>query len=317
MKTNKTINQLINDFVSEKDVKEETRNQYKTNLNQWFRWLNVQKIDVRHPRKADAIAFKDYLNKTKSIYTIASYVTTIKLFYKWLEDQGIYENIASTVKFPKRSDQHTKGYLKQDQVIDMLTAMPLRTISDFRNYAIVNLMLRTGMRRCEVVRMNVEDLIISNDVYQLHIQRKGRISKDQTITLDKAIVDPIREYLSLRDPFADSSPVFINHSRFNINQRINEDYISRLAKESMKRIGIDRKDMTCHSFRHTAAITAIKAKALPYEVQQMLGHRSGSTTEIYFKAAEAETMSNNPAISAIALSYQKQTKTSQKQTISV
>ncbi|HNX12821.1 MAG TPA: tyrosine-type recombinase/integrase [Paludibacteraceae bacterium] len=317
MKTEKTINQLITEFVSEKDVREQTRKQYQTNLNQWFRWLNLQKIDVRNPRRADAIAFKDYLNKTKSTYTIASYVTVLKLFYKWLEDQGIYENIASTVKFPKRSDQHTKGYLKQDQVIDMLAAMPLRTISDFRNYAIVNLMLRTGMRRCEVVRMNVEDLIISNDVYQLHIQRKGRLSKDQTITLDKAIVDPIREYLSLRAPFADSSPVFINHSRFNINQRINEDYISRLAKESMRRIGIERKDMTCHSFRHTAAITAIKAKALPYEVQQMLGHRSGSTTEIYFKAAEAETMSNNPAISAIALSYQKQTKTVQKQAVSL
>jgi len=317
MKTEKTINQLITEFVSEKDVREQTRKQYQTNLNQWFRWLNLQKINVRNPRRADAIAFKDYLNKTKSTYTIASYVTVLKLFYKWLEDQGIYENIASTVKFPKRSDQHTKGYLKQDQVIDMLAAMPLRTISDFRNYAIVNLMLRTGMRRCEVVRMNVEDLIISNDVYQLHIQRKGRLSKDQTITLDKAIVDPIREYLSLRAPFADSSPVFINHSRFNINQRINEDYISRLAKESMRRIGIERKDMTCHSFRHTAAITAIKAKALPYEVQQMLGHRSGSTTEIYFKAAEAETMSNNPAISAIALSYQKQTKTVQKQAVSL
>jgi integrase/recombinase XerC/integrase/recombinase XerD len=312
MKTDKTINQLIDEFVAEKDVQEQTRKQYKTNLNQWFRWLNVQKVDVRNSRRVHAIAFKDYLNKTKSTYTIASYVTVLKLFYKWLEDQGIFENIAITVRFPKRSDQHTKGYLKQDQVIDMLAAMPLKTISDFRNYAIVNLMLRTGMRRCEVVRMNVEDLIISNDVYQLQIQRKGRLSKDQTITLDKAIVDPIREYLSLRDPFVDSSPVFINHSRFNINQRINEDYISRLAKESMKRIGIDRKDMTCHSFRHTAAITAIKAKALPYEVQQMLGHKSGSTTEIYFKAAEAETMSNNPAISAIALSYQKQTKTIQK-----
>jgi len=309
MKTDKTINQLINDFVAERDVKEATRAQYKTNLNQWFRWLNVQKVDVRNPRKADAIAFKDHLNKTKSTYTIASYVTVLKLFYKWLDDQGIYDNIAAPVKFPKRSDHHTKGYLKQDQVIELLASMPGNTSSDFRNFAIVNLMLRTGMRRCEVVRMNVEDLIISNDVYQLHIQRKGRIAKDQTITLDKAIVDPIHDYLSLRDTVADSSPVFINHSRFNINQRINEDYISRLAKESMRRIGIDRKDMTCHSFRHTAAITAIKAKALPYEVQQMLGHRSGTTTEIYFKAAEAETMSNNPAISAIALSYQKQTKT--------
>lgn len=313
MKTDKTINQLINDFVSEKDVKERTRNQYKINLNQWFRWLNVQKVNPRNPRKADAIAFKDYLNKTKSIYTIASYVTTIKLFYKWLEDQGIFENIAAPVKFPKRSDQHKKDYLRAEQVIDLLQSMPLKTISDFRNYAIVNLMLRTGMRRCEVVRMNVEDIMITNNIYQLQIQRKGRTTKDQTITLDKAIVDPIQEYLSLRDMFADSSPVFINHSRFNINQRINEDYISRLAKESMRRIGIDRKDMTCHSFRHTAAITAIKAKALPYEVQQMLGHRRGSTTEIYFKAAESETMSNNPAISAIAISYQNQSKTSQKQ----
>jgi len=173
------------------------------------------------------------------------------------------------------------------------SADTLKTISDFRNYAIVNLMLRTGMRRCEVVRMNVEDIMIANNIYQLQIQRKGRTTKDQTITLDKAIVDPIQEYLSLRNIFADSSPVFINHSRYNINQRINEDYISRLAKESMRRIGIDRKDMTCHSFRHTAAITAIKAKALPYEVQQMLGHRSGSTTEIYFKAAEAEELADH------------------------
>lgn len=306
MKTDKTINQLINEFVAEKDVLEATRKQYKTNLEQWFRWLNIQKVDVRNPRKSDAISFKDFLNKTKSIYTIASYVTVLKLFYKWLEDQDIFENIAAPVKFPKRSGKHTKDYLRADQVIQLLESMPLKTISDFRNYAIVNLMLRTGMRRCEVVRMNVEDMISESNVYQLHIQRKGRTSKDQTITLNKEIVDPIHDYLSQRNSVKETDPVFINHSRYNATHRINEDYISRLAKESMRRIGINRKDMTCHSFRHTAAITAIKAKALPYEVQQMLGHRSGSTTEIYFKAAEAETMSNNPAITAIALSYQIQ-----------
>lgn len=300
MKSDRTINQLIEDFLSDQDIKEQSRNSYRGNLNQFFRYLNIQKVDVRHPRKANVITFKsNLLTSGKSESTINFYLTTVKQFYTWTELNGIYQNIAAGVHYPKKYTGHRKKYLKPEQVKELLSTMPRQSISDFRNFAIVNLMLRTGIRRIEINRMNVSDIFEKNGLYFMKLQRKGRNFKDQTLGITEKAVNPVYEYLSLRNSAKDEEPLFINHSHHQPNARLNENTISVLIKDSLKAIGINDPTITGHSLRHTFAITAIRAQITIPDLQKTLGHRNSQTTDLYLTAIDEETRTNNNVGKAI------------------
>lgn len=300
MKSDRTINQLIEDFLNDQDIKEGSRNSYRGNLNQFFRYLNFIKVDVRNPRKFDLITYKNHLLKSgKTESTINFYLTTVKQFFTWTELTGIYPNIATGVHAPKKYTGHRKKYLKPEQVKELLSTMPRQTISDFRNFAIVNLMLRTGIRRIEVHRMNVSDIFEKNGLYFMKLQRKGRNFKDQTLGITEKAVNPVYEYLSLRNSAKPDEPLFINHSHHQPAARLNENTISVLIKDSLKAIEINDPAITGHSLRHTFAVTAIRAHITIPDLQKTLGHRNSQSTDIYLTAIDEETRTSNTVGKAI------------------
>ncbi|MBA4408277.1 MAG: hypothetical protein C0397_02500 [Odoribacter sp.] len=320
MQTDKSINQLVSQYLSDLDVKPQTRYNYEKKLDQWFLYLGIKKVNVREPRKADVINYKAYLlAKEMTSTTIDGYLCAVRMFYGWLATNRIYRevyqgefvNIASGVHSPKKYKGFQKGILSTDQVIELLKAMPKDTISEMRDWCIVNFMLRTGVRRCELHRLNVGDLICEGAHWSMKIMRKGHQFKDQIIGISDKATDPLYEYILLCDNAKNpDSPVLINHSKYNTNERLNIDYISSLIKKSLRTIGIDDPKFTGHSLRHTSAVMALRAGASIYEVQKMLGHSSTDTTQIYLSAFEAESFYQNPAVSAIDVALEKQTKTS-------
>ena len=300
MNSEKPINTIIREFLEDQDVKPVSRYQYKVNLNRWLYYCVREKVDVRNPRRADVIAFKSWLQQqNKSTSTVDGYLTTVRKFFGWLELQNIYENVAAGVHSPRKYRGHRKGYLKPEQVTQMLKKMPRQSISDLRNFAIVNLMIRTGVRRVEVQRLDVGDVYMQDGRPVMRLQRKGHDEKDQVIGITDKVLDPINDYLVLRDDLKDSDPLFVNHSHFHSTQRINEDTISRMIKTALRSIGVDDRKITAHSLRHTAAITALRSGATLIEVQQMLGHTSIETTRIYTSAIDAELCLDNPAVRAL------------------
>jgi len=304
MKSEKTTTELIEMFLQDQDVNNLSRREYKIYLKRWLFYCVCQKIDVRNPRRADVIAYKSFLQKQgKAVCTVDIYLSTVKRYFGWLEDQGIYSNIAAGVHSPKRYKGHRKGYLHPDQVTAMLNKMPKVTIIDLRNFAIVNMMVRSGIRRIELQRMNVGDLKVIEGNPIVKLQRKGRVEKDSNLGLTCKIVDPINDYLCLRESANDNEPMFINHCHFHSNQRISVITISRIIKKALKNVGVDDSRITAHSLRHTAAITALRAGASLLDVQQMLGHSSMETTRLYLTAIDEELKLNNPAIHSLDDSF--------------
>jgi len=156
------------------------------------------------------------------------------------------------------------------------------------------------MRCVEVARANVRDLRQEeNDkgklIWILHIQGKGRYSKDRAIGVTSKIVGPISEYIE-EHMLQEDSPLFLNHSYISNNTRITEVTISKIVKQYLRAIGIDSKKMTAHSLRHTFAITAIKNGADRLSVQAALGHARVETTMTYQRAVEEERGREGTAI---------------------
>lgn len=281
MRTDKTINRLIEEFLSETISNERSRTNYRSTLNRFFRYLSGANRNVRKVTKTDVMEYKQQLvNENKSAHTIDNYLASVRQFFAWLDAKDYHDNVAAGVRSPRRSRLFRKKYLTVEQVKMLLNAIPRNTINGLRDYAIISLMLRTGVRCVEVERANIGDITNHDDILAINIQRKGRVEKEERIGLTGKTIDAINDYLVQRIA-TDDKPLFVNHSSRANSQRIQSTNINRIVKRYMQSVGLTGKRYSAHSLRHTAAITALIRGVDIYEVKAMLGHTSVSTTEIY------------------------------------
>ena len=148
-----SIEEAIELFVSECDIRENSRNVYRRGLLYFFKWVEKTGRTISKLTRADIITFKDSLLNTHSNLSVASYLVALRRFYEWAEGNKLYPNIAKGIKSPKRKNAYLKEHLRENQIADLLAHFEGNT----RDYAIVNLLLRTGLRCIEVVRANVEE----------------------------------------------------------------------------------------------------------------------------------------------------------------
>ena len=291
----KPINVLIEDFLSEVDCNKNTIANYRTSLSVWVKWMVINNC-VNKLDKAQLLMYRNYLTGKMKVASIDTYMASIKLFFLYLSEKNIHPNITSGIKRLKdRNYEHTRGHLSSSQVVELLSSMPTDTLLQKRNYAIVNLMVRTGMRCIEIVTLNYGDFIKSMYGYELMIQRKGHNEKDATICITDSIVLPILDYLNECDVLMNNGPLFTRCGQCK-GGRITTQTVSDIVISSLHNINVTDKNMTAHSLRHTAAMCAIQSGASVYEVQQMLGHKNTATTMIYIRALERENREASTAI---------------------
>lgn len=293
----KTVKDLVNDFLKSQDVNELSRREYSSVMNYFLRWVVVEGLDFWRLKKADIIRYKSaMMSEGKSVYTISLYLTVIRKLFGFLTDMGYYDdNIVLGVKSPRKDNLFRKKYLTVDKVKELLGMIDTGTVAGKRDYAIISLMVRLGVRRVEVCRMKVGDFV-TNDRLVVNLQRKGKVDKDCQLGITPVILDCLNDYLVCRGKLSSDSPLFVTHHPGYGGAPLNGVMISRIVKKYMKKVGLNDRYYTCHSLRHTAAVLSLKAGASIYDVQQMLGHKSIDTTRIYLRAIDAEKMLDNPAI---------------------
>jgi integrase/recombinase XerD len=300
MNSDKTINMLIDEFISEMDSKPYVQKNTRWVLNRFVIWMVKNKINVRHPRRADIIHYKQsIIDENKTPCTVNRYLAPVRTFYAWLERNGIYTNIAAGIKSPKDDRDFRRDYLKPDQVVKLLKSIPSDKVTGLRDYAIINLMVCTGLRRIEILRLKISDLDMQDDHIILNIQRKGRTYKEK-IKIEHEVFEPIERYL-LRRKYSQMDPLFANHYT---GGRMSGVMLSKIVKKYLKKISISKK-LTCHSLRHSAAINLLSIGKSIYDVKNLLGHKSIDTTQLYLKAIEAERRFNNPVSRDLVELYKK------------
>ena len=296
MNSDKPILVLMDEFLANQDIRENSRKKYRDNLHVYINWLTRNVDNVSSPSKADIIKYKEYLiNSGRTPSTVDNYLAPVRQMYKYFADSEIYKNITIGVKSPKKDGGYSKDYLKPELVSRLLASINKTTDKGLRDYAIINLMVRTGMRCIEVARADVKDLNLEEGRWLLQIQGKGRWAKDRALGVTDKIVNPIAVYIEAHQ-LQNGSPLFLNHARVSNNTRITTITISKIVKKYLRAIGIDTVKLSAHSLRHTAAIIALKSGADILAVQSMLGHRKVETTMIYQRAIEEERGRDGTAI---------------------
>lgn len=281
-------------YLVQKDVgSKESSRTYRKELQLFFRWVETTGRQLSGLTSVDIIEYKAYLEDERFLtsQTVAGYVCAIRGFYAWAEAEKLYPNIARGIRARHDAD-HVRMHLTREETRSLLDYFRGRSA---RDYAIVNLMLRCGLRTVEVSRTRVCDVAIVEGRRILYIQGKGRKDRKRWVVLRDGAWLPIKEYLDGRSGLTVSSPLFASESRRTRGKALSARSVQRICKDALRAIGLDSHQYSAHSLRHTAGVRIINNGGTVADVQEVLGHASIDTSRIYLKSASTELRLANPA----------------------
>lgn len=250
-----------------------------------FSKITIKDIDLNTIKKItldDIHAFVSYLAtelRSKSA-TRARKVSSIRIFFKYLSAKAklIDVNPAQNLETPKQEKRMPK-YLTLDdskRLLDVASNEDNRNCE--RDYAITTLFLNCGMRLSELVNINIKD--IKFDDCKMTVIGKG--NKERTIYLNNACMRAVKEYLAIRPKegvkYDSKDALFLSERR----ERISNRTVQYIIKNELRKAGLDTNKYSVHKLRHTAATLMYQYGNVDIRaLQELLGHASISTTEIY------------------------------------
>ncbi len=277
---------LIKCYIDFIDIKAISKLAYKKQLDKFYDYL-VSVGKQNNPDRSDVKAYKEYLSTKVHSASIAQALTAIRGFYVWIYDQGLGTNIASGIKAPSLVKTFKREPLTLSQakkLVSKASKLAKKTLIGKRNYAIICLLLTTGLRTIEIERANTEDLTEINEGKVLYIQGKGHDDKDRYVKISPFVYTAIENYLIARND--DAKPLFMVHGNHQSNvgnpeHRIRTKDVRTVVKEMLRRIDLDSKVYSAHSLRHSVATLNLEFGGTLEETQELLRHVNISTTMIY------------------------------------
>lgn len=231
-------------------------------------------IDVNMVRSYLAL-----LNDRKySKSTIARKLATLRSFYKFLVKRGsIQSNPVTAVRTPKQ-DKKLPRFLEYDEVKKLLETPPMDGWLGARDRAILEVLYSTGIRVSELVSLNMEDIDFLGEV--VHVRGKGK--KERITPISSSALQVIQHYLEYRNKRAQNNPNFDPKVLFvnKHGKRLSTRSVRRKMDKYLKMAGLDPA-ISPHTLRHSFATHMLNNGADLRSVQELLGHQSLSTTQVY------------------------------------
>lgn len=265
--------------------------QYKYASLKWFiEWCHERGIErIEAITRPILQRYQRYLyyavsrsGKPLSVASQRNRLTAVRTWFKFLMRENlILYNPASELELPKPERRLPKHTLSSDEAELVLTQPDLDTDQGIRDRAILEVLYSTGIRRQEVINLTQQDINTSAGVLAV---RQGKGKKDRFVPVgDRALlwvqkyIDDVRMHHVIP-----SSPdnLFLDKT----GAVLDPHQVSRAVKKYVKQSGIDKVG-SCHLFRHSMATLMLEGGADIRFIQQLLGHSSISTTEIYTHVA--------------------------------
>jgi integrase/recombinase XerC len=241
---------------------------------------------ITEPNRQNIMDFRDSLKVNHKPTTVQAYLIAARLFFRWLESEGLYPNIAEHVKGVKLDRDNKRDYFNADQIKSILNRIDRTTIQGRRDYAILALMVTCGLRTIEVSRANIADLRQLGGITILNIQGKKHEERVDYVKVSATVESIIRASLADRKTVKNTDPLFVSSSNKNTGERLTTRSISRIVKTHLVNAGFNSSTQTAHSLRHTAVTLALLAGKSIYETQEFARHADISTTTIYAHALD-------------------------------
>ncbi len=261
------------------------KKQFKLSNEKDFKNIKINDMNISIIKKItlqDIHGYISYMARelNSSPATRARKISSLRVFFKYLTSKAklLEINPAQDLETPKLGKRMPK-YLSLEESKKLLDVTQNEdNRNNIRDYAIITLFLNCGMRLSELVNINITDIDFSES--KMTVIGKG--NKERTIYLNKACMKVIKDYLSIRphDRVKNNSrdALFLSERKERISNRSVQD----IVKKELLKAGLDTKKYSVHKLRHTAATLMYQYGNVDIRaLQELLGHESISTTEIY------------------------------------
>ena len=297
MSSQKPISEYVLPFLDyceiEKGLSNNTQKNYRQYLKLFTDWLQKTGNASLSPRGLTARHVWDYRLYLARTYIAPSgknlgkksqnyYLIALRGLLAFFAERDIESLPSSKVKLAKQKDEHTVSFLDMHDVELILKIPKIATPQGLRDRAIMELFFSSGMRISELVALNVDDVSFlrskeKNRTFEISIVGKGKHIR--TIFISPRAADWLRAYILSRQD--DHKPLFINtRSREPEHKRLTPRYIQMMIARSAVAAGLSKK-VSPHTLRHTYATDLLDHGADLRSVQELLGHKNVSTTQVY------------------------------------
>ena len=300
--------QILRDFLTYhetiKGQSQLTISEYHLDLRMFLRFMKLMRSDMPIHTNLEEIDIRDINLKfieeieTSDIFDFLSYLTSdrltnpdsqapeygispssrarklsaIKSFYKYLtvRTKQLQDNPVAELEYPKIRKSLPK-YLTLEQSAKLLSSVS--GVNEKRDYAILMIFLNCGIRRSELVGLNV------TDVYEDRLRVVGKGNKERIVYFGSACRKAIDSYMEVRKNMVltDNRALFGSRN----GNRISVTAVHRLVEKALLQAGLDATQFSAHKLRHTAATMMLSGGVDVKTVQEVLGHENLNTTQIY------------------------------------
>jgi len=236
--------------------------------------INFEKLFWQQLKTLDKTSIRNYLAQLvrfgKKKRTIARKLSSLKAFFDYLVKSGqIRVNPAETIPFPKL-EKTIPQFLSIDDVFRLLDSIETITWFDKRNLAMFETFYSTGMRVSEMEGLNIEDIDFKSQM----IKVLGKGSKERMVPVGKRALNAIKDYrASLKENFI---PIFLNKNFTRLSSRSIRRILDKIVRGCQLNVPVSP-----HTLRHSFATHMLDCGADLRGIQEILGHASLSTTQIY------------------------------------
>lgn len=275
------IEQFLNHLRDEKRYSPHTVSAYQNDLLQFSDYI------VQTGGRSDGILISQISKKDIRAYlgslvkyglarrSVSRKLAAVRAFFLYLNKTGILNHNPSLTLTAPRLDKRLPQFLREDEILQVLSAIDIRTHRGARDRAILELFYGTGMRLAELTDLDVSHIDLHNGT--VRVLGKGR--KERVIPIGRTVAQTIKYYLSKRQDFQpamDETALFLNMRGHRLSPR----GVQLLVKQWLSSVS-DRKKLSPHVLRHSFATHLLDRGADLEAVKQLLGHASLSTTQHY------------------------------------
>jgi len=272
-----SLESFVSYVAGECHLSDNTVAAYRRDMRRFYEWLDGRSVPGLTIR--DLGDYMAWLHeKALAPATVARHIVSLKVFFRYLQLEGVLsENLAELLGSQKLW-QRVPKVLSPQQVDDLLMA-PIESDKYWRrDRVLLELLYATGCRASELSNLRTQDVHLDEGFCMCH----GKGDKQRLVPLGRSAIEAVKLYQELeRSELSQKSPAAVDRLLLSYRgRRLRRERIWELLKRYAARVGIP-SDISPHTLRHSFATHMLAGGADLRQVQEMLGHASIATTQIY------------------------------------